>query len=145
MIWTVWISSHLWAIKVVDRVWLSPSVTIGITCIPMDLYLKSFMYRKMPSPLSEKSDSQLQLFLSMTCLLYIFSAVISRYVNASNVYAVPFTVAFWQERGSTTQSEYTIFKQAFLSKNVWDSWLFFCLQNCLSAAPNANIVQNHLK
>ena len=106
-------------------------MTVGIICISMDLYLKSFLYRKMPSPLSEKSNSQLQLFLSITCLLYIFSAVISRYVNASNVYAVPFTVAFWQERGSTTQSEYKIFKQAFLSKNGWDSWLIFCLRNCL--------------
>lgn len=106
-------------------------MTVGIICISMDLYWKSFLYRKMPSPLSEKSNSQLQLFLSITCLLYIFSAVISRYVNASNVYAVPFTVAFWQERGSTTQSEYKIFKQVFPSKNGWDSWLFFCLQNCL--------------
>ena len=93
-------------------------MTVGIICISMDLYLKSFLYRKMPSPLSEKSNSQLQLFLSITCLLYIFSAVISRYVNASNVYAVPFTVAFWQERGSTTQSEYKIIKHAFLLKTV---------------------------
>ena len=40
----------------------------------MDLYLKSFLYRKMSSPLSEKSDSQLQLFLSTydMFVVYIF-------------------------------------------------------------------------
>lgn len=38
--------------------------------------------------------------------------VVSRYVNASDVYAVPFTVVFWQERELTTQ-RFTIKQQVF--------------------------------
>ena len=38
-------------------------------------------------------------------VLYVYVAVISRYVNASAVRAVPFTVVFWQEKKSGTQSK----------------------------------------
>ena len=48
----------------------------------------------------------LKLLLNQSMTFFcLFSVVISRHVNASDVYAVPFTVAFWQERELTTQSK----------------------------------------
>lgn len=41
-----------------------------------------------------------------------YPQVVSRYVNASNVYSVPFTVVFWQEREKTSQ-RFSIKQQVF--------------------------------
>ena len=55
----------------------------------------------------------------ITFLLLIYYSVISRYVNASDVYAVPFTVVFWQERELTSQSKYKILaREVTITRNA---------------------------
>ena len=44
----------------------------------------------------------------------ILILVISRHVNASDVYAVPFTVVFWQERELTSQSKFEMLVPAVM-------------------------------
>ncbi|KAJ7358757.1 hypothetical protein OS493_021533 [Desmophyllum pertusum] len=68
-------------------------------------------------------DEVLSLYDLECSTLLINPEVISRYVNASDVYAVPFTVVFWQEREFTTQRY--IIKQQVFDKDI--PTLYFCL------------------